>query len=352
MKKSIFCAVLCLLLLVSNLTALVASAEDSYVDNWVYLEMGTNEYETDTTVAYTALHIAPEETGKYTIACSEQQIGMASYNDMWVSIEPTADTVNTHSIVWECTSVGQGIIIAVESGDGSVAITVTREDLVQKEEVQWTVYENQVTPAAFTVPFDTAAAVKVNTTDAVADTAVLGADGYYHLNAADGPILFAKLNDSAMSLQAMINYGQIKEVVQDADHTVLSKTDFNTAMTDYVNCMDSTTGLYPLTADLIAVYQRVGMYKGWYGANGYVGGELEDAWMFACYYVDGFTAFEAPAGDVNGDGKADAADAAALFCYINGIGTLDDIDAADLNGDGVINLHDAGRLFYMVNGLI
>ncbi len=352
MKKTILCVALCLLLAVSNLTAVAVSAEDDYVDNYVYLEMGTNEYETDTTVTYTALHLAPEEVGKYTVSCEEQQIGIASYNDMWVMITPTADTVNTHSIDWQCSSVGQGIIIAVESGDGSVSITVTREDLEQKEEVPWTIYENQVTPTAFTAPFDAAATVKVNTGDAVADTAVLGADGYYHLNAADGAILFAKLNDSAMSLQAMIDYGQIKEVLQDADNTIVSKTDFNEAVGEYIACMDSKTGLYPLTVDLMEVYKRVGDYKGWYGATGFVGGDLEDAWMFACYYVDGLCTFETPKGDVNGDGTLDAADATALFYYVNGIGEIADTDAADFTGDGVINLFDAARLFYTVNGLI
>ena len=350
MKKTIMCVALCLLFLVSNLTAFVVSAEDNYVDNGVYLEVGTMEYVTDTTVAYTVFYFEPEETGKYTISCSEQKIAIAGYN--WVTMPLSTDTVNLNTLEWSCSSVGQSVIIAVESGDGAVAITVTREDLVQKEEVPWTIYENEVTPVAFTAPFEASAMVNVNTGDAVADTAVLGADGYYHLNTADGPILFAKLNDSAMSLQTMISYGQVKDVVQDADKTILSRTDYNAAMTEYVDCMDSKTGLYPLTADLITVFQNVGTYKGWYGATGFVGGDLEDAWMFACYYVDGLTTLEAPEGDVNGDGTTDADDAAALFYYINGIGEIANVDVADFNDDGVINLYDAARLFYMVNGVI
>ena len=355
MKKAIMCVVLCLMLLVSNTVVTAVSAEDNYADNWVYLEMGTATYETDTTVAYTMLHFAPEETGKYTITCEEQQIGTASYNDMWVMITPSADTVNLHSIEWSCSSVGQGFIIAVESGDGAVTITVNREDLVQKEEVPWTIYENTVTPEAFTFPGDSTALKAVNTGDAVADSAVLGADGYYHLNAANGPILFAKLNDGAISLQAMLDYGQIKEVIQDENKDIVSRTDFNNAVTEYVSCMDSQTGLYPLTADLIEVYQRVGDFKGWYG-TGFVGGDLEDAWMFACYYQEDLTSLggvETEAGDVNRDGAIDLNDATAMFYFVNGLTDFDEdtLAVADYNGDGDVNLNDATAMFYLVNGL-
>ena len=353
MKKSIFCVMLCVMLLVSNLAALAVSAEDeeNYVDNWVYLEMGAVEYETDTTVAYTAFHIEPSQAGKYTVSCDEQKIGILSYSEFFIPAAPSADTISQNAVVWECTEVGQAIIIAVESGDGAVTITVTREDLVQKEEVQWTIYENQVTPTAFTFTQDAAALKTVDTKNSVADTAVLGADGYYHLNAADGALLFVNLN-SPMSFPSMIELGRVKEVVQDEDLTVLSKTDFNEAMAEYTACMDSKTGLYPLTVDLMAVYQRVGNYMGWYGADGYVGGELEDAWMFACQYIDGYTTMGTPEGDLNGDGAADTDDAAALFYYINGVGELANAEDADFNDDGVVNLYDAARLFYAVNGLI
>lgn len=352
MKKAIICMALCLMLLVSNVAAVTVSAEDNYVDNGVYLEVGTIEYETDTAYAYTALHIAPSEVGKYTITCEEQKIGIASYNDMWVMITPTADTVNTNTIEWECSSVGQGIIIAVESGDGAVAITVTQAPLEQKEEVQWTIYENQVTPEAFTFTGDAATLLAVNTADSIVDSAVLGADGYYHLNAANGPILYAKVKDSQMSLATVMDHGQLKEVVQDDNNNIISKTDFNTAVGEYIACADSKTSLYPLTIDLIEVFQRVGAYQGWYGNTGFVGGTLEDAWMFACYYNE---LSEEPTlvGDVNLDGTVDLNDATSLFYHVNGLAQLGDdaLAVADLNADGVVGLNDATALFYVINGL-
>ncbi len=348
MKKSIISVILCVALLLSGVTAIAVSAEDNYIDNYAYLEVGTNEYETDNAYAYTAFHFSPSEVGKYTITCGEQPLGIASYNDMWVMIPPTADTINTDTLEWECKSVGQGIIIAVGSGDGLVSITVVHEELVQKEEVQWTYYENQVTPEAFTFSGDTSALKAVNTADNVVDEAVLGADGYYHLNAANGPILYAKVKDPQMSLATVMEHGGLKNVVQDADNTVLSKTDYNEAVGEYIACADSKTSLYPLTVDLIEVFQRVGAYQGWYG-TGFVGGDLEDAWMFACYYNE---LSEPVLGDVNFDGAINLADATKLFYHVNGVSELegDALAAADLNADGAIGLNDATLLFYIING--
>lgn len=350
MKKTIVCVVLCLLMLVSNVAAV--SADGNYADNGVCLEVGTYEYETDTAYDYTLFYVAPSEVGKYIITCEEQLIGMASYNDMWVMFPPTADTVNTNLIEWSCSSVGQGIIIAVGSGDGLVSITLAQEDLVQKEEVPWTIYENRVTPEKFTFSGDAAALLAVNTADTTVDSAVLGADGYYHLNAANGPILYAKVKDTKMSLANVSSYGQLKEVVKDEDGNTISKTDFNTAVDAYVSCADSKTSLYPLTIDLIEVFRRVGAYQGWYGSTGFVGGELDDAWMFACYYNEP-SEEPTPAGDVNLDGTVDLNDATALFYHVNGLSELgeDALTVADLNADGMVGLTDATALFYQINGL-
>lgn len=350
MKKTIVCVVLCLLMLVSNVAAV--SADGNYADNGVCLEVGTYEYETDTAYDYTLFYVAPSEVGKYIITCEEQLIGIASYNDMWVMITPTADTVNTNVIERECSSVGQGIIIAVGSGDGLVSITLAQEDLVQKEEVPWTIYENRVTPEKFTFSGDAAALLAVNTADTTVDSAVLGADGYYHLNAANGPILYAKVKDTKMSLATVMEHGGLKNVVQDADNTILSKTDYNAAVGDYIACADSKTSLYPLTIDLIEVFRRVGAYQGWYGSTGFVGGELDDAWMFACYYNEP-SEEPTPAGDVNLDGTVDLNDATGLFYHVNGLSELgkEALVAADINVDGAVDLNDATMLFYIINGL-
>lgn len=353
MKKSIVCVLLCVLLIVSNVAAMAVSAEGTYNDSWASLTVGTNEYEAYTEYPYTVYALSPSEVGKYTVTCEDYLIGLVSYTDMWVMMEPSADTVNSHSVTWECSGVGPSILIAVETSAATVTLTVTQEPLTPTETVEWTYYENQVTPEAFAFTGDKNALLAVNTGDAVADAAVLGADGYYHLNKANGPILYAKLKDSQMSLAAAMDVGQLREVVQDENNVILSKTDFNAAVGEYIACADGSTSLYPLTIDLIEVFQRVGKSKGWYGPSGFIGGDLEDAWMFACYYNE-LSEEDTLMGDLNGNGEIDLDDATRMFYSVNGLVELNDneLAVADCTGDGTIDLDDATRLFYIVNGLI
>lgn len=58
--------------------------------------------------------------------------------------------------------------------------------------------------------------------------------------------------------------------------------------------MISEDGLYPLTADLMKIYQEYGEQQGWYDADTQYGFYLfgeevvdpDTAWMFACCYVE------------------------------------------------------------------
>ncbi len=251
------------------------------------LVLGTQEYAVDPMYQYTVYAFSPEETGKYTISISDGILGIVSYTDMWVQNTPSADNVNATEAEWDCTSVGQGIYVAVMADTNVATITVEREELEETDEVPWIYYENVVTPEAFVFEGDFDAMLYVETFDEAVDEAVLGEDGFYHLNSATGPILYVCLNDSLLSLADAVNYGQIKEVIADEDGTVIEKTDFNEAFLEYAACMDEETGLYPLTVDLIEMYKRVGAYQGWYGENGFIGGDYDDAWMFACYYNEG-----------------------------------------------------------------
>ena len=275
------------------------------------LEIGTKDYAVDTTYPYTVYVFAPTEKGKYTISTDDGVIGIVSYIDMWVQNVPTADNVNATEIVWECNSVGQSIMVAINSAVDTAAITVTREELVEKETVPWIRYENKVKPEAFVLESDFDEMMYVDTFDSVNDKAVLGEDGFYHLNDKYGPILYVCLSDSLMNLSDAWGYGQLKEVIVDENGEIVERTDFYYAFEEYFNCADPDTGVYPLTVDLIEMFRRIGAYHGWYGEKGYIGGDLEDAWMFACYYNEGetFTPGANTTNKNNSPGTADVSDA-------------------------------------------
>lgn len=255
----------------------------NYVQSGTALEVGTKEYTVDPMYQYTVFTFEPTETGKYTFTVTDGQIGLVSTNGMWITTEPSAESVAANTLTWECTGVGQGIWVAVMANTNAANITISKEGIVV-DEVPWTDYENKITPEAFTFTGNAEDMLYVDTEDDTVDSAVLGEDGFYHLNSADGPILYVDLDDAMMSLVDAMGYGQLKDIVYDGEE-IVSKVDYNTAFGAYVACADSASMLYPLTEDLMTVYKNVGHYQGWYGEDGWVGGTEEDAWMFACYYV-------------------------------------------------------------------
>lgn len=258
------------------------SEEELQID--VEATVCTAEY-TACAYEYTAYVLRPEQVGIYTVSC-EMPVGIVSYNSMWLTTDPTEETVNASSVEWKCTSVGQGIIIAVHTAGVNPTITVTYAP-VEIVVIETVIYENKTTPVPFEFEEDATALVAVDTLDTVVESAVLGEDGLYHLNSATGPRLFAEFDDPNMSLSAVMEYGQLKVAVFDEDGNVDHYVDYNSAFGVYFENCDSATKLYPLTDDLIEIYREVGNFRDWYGAEGWIGGTEEDAWMFACRYFEG-----------------------------------------------------------------
>jgi len=266
---------------------------NNYVLSDTALAVGKNNCNLSSDYTYTVFEFAPDAVGKYTVSCSSNTLALVSTNGMWINIgsstSAVADDVQfSDTFTWDCIGVGQSIWVAV-SGEGTAEIDVSMEEIVIKE-IPKVIYKNIKTPGAFTFPatVDTDAIDYVDTFDGVEDVAVLGEDGYYHLNTADGPILFVKLNESMMSLADARAYGQLKSLVyygEEIDHIV----DYNEAFDEYWDCADPATGYYPLTEDLIVYYKEIGNYHGWYGEEGWIGGNEADAWMFACYYTEDIT---------------------------------------------------------------
>lgn len=311
--------------------------EVNYEISEIPLVVGTNDYTVSNMYTYTVYIFTPDAEGKYTFSSENSMLGIVSYQDMWVQFEPNAEIVNANSFEWECTGVGQAIMVAVLADTNVGTITIEHEEVI-KEEIEWTIYENVVTPEDFTFEGDADALLYVDTFDEIVDTAVLGEDGFYHLNSVDGPILYANLNDTLMSLVSAYGYGQLKDIIYDEEGNVIAKVDYNTAFEAYMNCADADTYLYPLTVDLVEMFTKVGEEQGWYGEEGWVGGDLEDAWMFACYYSD---APEYVLGDADGNGELTATDYMIIKQLVFSMRSVEDLKdqetaalRCDMNGDG------------------
>ncbi|MBE6562560.1 MAG: hypothetical protein E7660_02365 [Ruminococcaceae bacterium] len=281
---AILIAVVMLLLPVSVFAADVNYAKGAALQADVEGLICTAEYEA-CAYDYTVYTFSPAETGKYTIS-SDKLLGIVSNNGMWITTPPSETTVTETSVTWECKSVGQRIWVAVLTQGQAATITVEYEP-IEIITIPVIVYENTTTPEAFVFEEDAAALVNVNAQDEKVDAPVLGPDGLYRLNEATGPRIFVDLNDEQMSLAAALDYGQLKIAVFNDEGKTDHYVDYCEAFSEYLDCADSKTGLYPLTEDLMEIYKEVGTYKGWYTEEGWLGFTKDDAWMFACYYFIG-----------------------------------------------------------------
>ncbi len=326
-----------ILVLVMLCMPTVVLAEDNYINSEEFFTNGSRDYAVDANYEYTVFTLEPSEIGTYYISSTNALLGIVSYNGMWVTINPSSETVCENSISWDCTGVGQSIWVAVKAEGDTANITVSDEELIIVE-IPREEYKNTAKLAPFTYEGDADELVYVDIEDDVAESAVLGEDGFYHLNSADGAILYIDLDDPMMNLADAMSYGQLKGVVYDGD-TVVKIVDYNNAFAEYINYADEETMLYPLTADIIEIYKEVGNYQGWYGEDGWVGGTEEDAWMFACYYDENYKApSELTLGDVNSDGDIDKYDYILVKRAVMGTIDLDETQllAADVNKkDGV-----------------
>ncbi|MBE6682932.1 MAG: hypothetical protein E7595_02130 [Ruminococcaceae bacterium] len=336
MKKT-FSVLLAVIMLCLSL-GVSAETENYYLDETTEFVIGSNSCAVSSEFDYTVYSFRPDEIGKYTITTDDGVIGMVSNNGMWVTVEAIDETVvNSKSINWDCSGVGQSIWFAVKSDKPTVNVTVEWEELIIVT-IPRTEYIAKTEPATFEFTGNFDALEYVDTFDEVANEAVLGEDGFYHLDSAEGPVLYAKLDDSLMSLLDAYGYGQLVAVIYDDEGHVVEKIDFNAAFYEYYLCADPTNCIYPLTDDLITIYKEMGKSNSWYGADGWVGGELDDAWMFACYYSNA----DGSLGDVNQDGEIDQYDYLLVKRHYFGTRYLTEAEAslADVNADGAVNQYD------------
>lgn len=303
MKKAIkivISAIVCMAILLVPMTVMAEKGVTYNISTNTLVE-GTNTYALDSTVPYTVFILYPSAVGDFIITSSDCVMGIVSYLDMWVQFEPTEENVNLNEINWSCTDINQSIMVGVKSDSSEVSINITRQE-PNIVEIPWTIYENTVTPEKFEMPdFVSVDAFEdgyVDFEDSVIDDAVLGDDGYYHLNKKDGPILFANLDDSIMSLYDMSGYGRVAAIYYGSDGEVIKKIDYTDAFKEYIAALPTGAGgtiisyYYPLTADLIEMFKEIGSTHDWYSGEEAWVYDSEDAWLYACYFDEAVTTMD------------------------------------------------------------
>lgn len=347
MKKLLKLAISFIVVFALLMVPMTVMAESSYEISDTKLSVGTNTYAIEAGVSYTVYIFNPTDVGEYTFTTSDGLMGIVSYLDMWVQNEPSEENVNLDTIMWECTDKNQAIMIAVIANSSEVSITVSRKDLDTSDEIEWTIYKNKTEPLPFEMPsfvdMDALSEGYVDFEDSVIDEAVLGNDGYYHLNDENGPILFANLDDSIMSLYGMSGYGKIAAIYYDADGDVTKKVDYTEAFAKYVGALPTnqsgaiTEYYYPLTYDLIEMFKEIGSTHEWYSGETWIA-DSEDAWLFACYYDADVISMDPAENDTNNDTNNDANN--DVNDSTDNSGSSDNNDSTDNTVNGTPNVNE------------
>lgn len=222
-----------------------------------------------------AVNTAEIQDNAFTVSVSESMIGTEQSG------------TSSYVIGLDATGTSDTAILVIErTGDPELTIS----------DLPWTEYKTTVEVKPFTLEGNAPDLKYVDITKSAAEyTAVYNeADGYYHLNDANGPVLYVNLGSQApyVSLQVVIQGegssggAPIRHYFYDENGEFLKKEDYTDILITYFDNMDPDSKVYPLTADLIYIIQNG--CSGWWDETSpdyiFEGCNPEIGWMFACCY--------------------------------------------------------------------
>ncbi len=270
-----------------NVRAYYIQAGTMYVD----LKAGSRNY----------FLFEPSESGTYRITTTNTyaQVGYYGGSVHYIQSANLARDLSNNGFTVSVKDVGPIFVLGVDAATNTTGVImhVTRVGDAEwsAEDEPWITYEGTHTPEPYTLSLS--GSQKLTNFDLTADKYVLvynEADGYYHLDSKNGPVVYLRFNDKApyISFMDILSHYHIGAYLYDNSGNFLKKEEYTECVQNYVNNMDSTNGVYPLTKDLEYILKQYGQHQGWWDPNGptYLFDELPDvnldlAWMFALCYV-------------------------------------------------------------------
>lgn len=247
----------------------------------------------------------PTEAGTYKFTVDNSALAIGYYGaPHFVQSQSAMDVVdNAFSIsIGQSNLGGAAYVIGVDGSDADTncILTVERtgEPAFNISDEPWTEYKTtaQLAPYTLEMPAGKDLVYMDITSETAAHEFVYNeADGYYHLDTAEGAVIHVRFNKGApyVALQTVIQGdgamggAPIREYFYDENGKFLKKEDYTDILTDYFENMDEEWGVYPLTNDLVYIIQN--------GCNGWWDKDSPDyifedcnpqlGWMFACCWV-------------------------------------------------------------------
>lgn len=170
------------------------------------------------------------------------------------------------------------------------------------EDEPWIIYQKTVELSEYTLP----AGKEIKEFDLTASTNTYKFvfnknDGFYHLNSENGPLVLVRLAedcDYIACFQTILDRSGVSKYFFDEDGEFVKRESYSECLLEYIDYVDETEGVYPLTEDLKYIIQQRGDYVGWWNIenSGYLFKDVngnndptinaEIAWLLMCCYID------------------------------------------------------------------
>lgn len=216
-------------------------------------------------------------------------------------------TINIKSSMIGTDNTGTSVIVIGVDADKKtkdcvIGINRLGDAIKTIEDEPWTIYQKTVELQDYSLPDN----LEIKEFDLTASTdtykIVLNkADGFYHLNNENGPIVLVRLaedNEYIACFKTILDRSGVNKYFFDKDNKLVKKESYSECLLEYIEYVDEDEGVYPLTEDLKYIIQQRGEYVGWwdienpsYMFKDDAGNNLTDinadiAWLFMCCYAE------------------------------------------------------------------
>lgn len=201
--------------------------------------------------------------------------------------------------------VGNTLVLGLQSTSASVdecTLTIEKFSDVQVtiEELEWVPYkpdavvEKIETPSGYIVGMDLAVWTPFDPAATEIPVYFNEKDGYYHLESADGPVLYVRLGSKSSyqeALTTIVGTSNLGVYIYDENGEFVKKERYNEIIDAYAAAADTKYNVYPLTEDLYYVLHKLAD-DGWYDKTSpnYIFSDEGivvmpfNGWLFACVY--------------------------------------------------------------------
>ena len=238
----------------------------------------------------------PKNAGTYRFAASNTYAKIGYFGtDMFVYMDNVAEiSGNAFNMSVSETQIGNIFVIGIDAATNCSAavVQITRigDPAWSLEDVPTTEYKGNGAPKQVTAP---SGLTDLDIKSSAEHHLVFNdKDGYYHLDSANGPVVYVHMDHPSASFVGLLKeFGNMTAVLYNADGSLKIKEQYAVLMQQYVDKMDKTQKVYPLTQDLKYMIENYGSSQNWWNAGepGYLFEDVEgvnpaSAWMFLyCY---------------------------------------------------------------------